>query len=621
MLKDLKIPKYIYFLLICSYLVPVVFYTPFVSYVGIFSFSQFIKILNHPLIIFGYCLISSLGFVYSFILSWQIKKLKNNENLKTFNIFLKYFYMVVIGSALAFACASAYAWTDSARLNIGELEVFHGKSPFFPLLLLNLSLTCDGSLLFFILFMQKLEKKLTEVGFDRKTLSMSIFTRNMCTVGFSSLGCFGMVVATLLVPANLEKGLSFIYTVTLPIVAGCLAIIIFLEFLLVSDTSYIVNGVQKTMKNLENKDYTSDDMKTITRSELGVLINSINAMKNSTRDVIEKIAYSTDTIKSKSKQLIDFMEDTKESTEDISGIIEEIEKDSNEQKAEVEKSSKAVEKILNNIEDLNAAVNVQTMAIEESSSAIEEMIKNIESVSSILSKNNENVIQLSKASEEGRQIVQEAVAASQSILEQMKGLSEASKAIQDIASRTNLLAMNASIEAAHAGKFGQGFAVVANEIRKLSNQSKVQGDQISATLKLFSDSVIQITNEIDKVSDSFLNIYSFAQTVKEQEEIISCAMKEQSLGNKQILGSITSINDTTEMVHTGSSEMLDNGKNVENIINRFKDFSDKITLDVQKITNLSEKITKNVEQSEKSSNETYKNLQFLQEDLNSYKIK
>lgn len=617
----IKVPRILYFLLVCCYVVPLVLYTPFVRYIGIYTFEQYFQVIKYPMMIFGYALNPLMAISYCFLFRKMIMGLKNEpESIRKFNIRLKYFYLIVISSAIAFAIASAIAWTLATKSRIGELEVFQGKSPFWPLLFINLSLVCDESLIFFILFMQKLEKLLWKVGFDGKTLSMNIFARNMCTIGFSSLGCFGLVVSTLMVPANFNQGFGFVLRVIIPIVVFCFLCIVFLEFLLISDTSYIVKGVQKSVYKLENKDYTVTDLKIITRSELGVLANSINTMKNATKDILYKFIKSTNDIIKKSKKLDDYMTDTRNSVVDITKIIQKVNDDSTNQRNEISKSNVAVDKIIKNIDNLNNAVNLQTQAVYDSTASVEQMVKSVQSVSEILEKNTINVNHLTMASEEGNDIVKSAVDASTKVLEQLKNLSTASAAIQDIASRTSLLAMNASIESAHAGAAGKGFAVVANEIRKLSTQSTSQVEQINTTLKLFSESIVSIAEKIKQVQDSFQAIYNFAQTVKAQESVISTAMQEQTLSNQKVYDAIQSINDATDSVHSGSIEMLNNGKDIENIIRNFESLAISISSDVQKISVLSKDIDANVDLSKESSNETYTNLQHLQKDLLNYKI-
>ena len=129
--------------------------------------------------------------------------------------------------------------------------------------------------------------------------------------------------------------------------------------------------------------------------------------------------------------------------------------------------------------------------------------------------------------------------------------------MQNIASQTNLLSMNAAIEAAHAGEAGKGFAVVANEIRKLAEDSGGQSKTIGSVLKKIKESIDKITRSTDNVLLKFEAIAKGVRIVSEQEENIRNAMEEQSAGSKQILDALSRLNTITRDVKEGSLQMLE----------------------------------------------------------------
>ena len=134
--------------------------------------------------------------------------------------------------------------------------------------------------------------------------------------------------------------------------------------------------------------------------------------------------------------------------------------------------------------------------------------------------------------------------------------------MQNIASQTNLLSMNAAIEAAHAGEAGRGFAVVAGEIRKLAESASKQSKTTSAVLKKIKSSIDKIITSTRLVLERFEAIDSGVKTVAEQSENIRNAMEEQSEGSKQILEALASLNDITQQVRGSSTEMLEGSKEV-----------------------------------------------------------
>jgi len=223
-----------------------------------------------------------------------------------------------------------------------------------------------------------------------------------------------------------------------------------------------------------------------------------------------------------------------------------------------------MEQVTSNINKLNTHVEEQSSHINQASAAVEEMVANVSSVAETLVKNSTNVKILMEASEAGHSSLSDAADDIKEIARESEGLLEINAVIKNIASQTNLLSMNAAIEAAHAGDAGRGFAVVADEIRKLAESSSEQSRTISIVLNKIKEAIDKITNSTDNVLNRFKAIDSSVKTVAEQEDNIRCAMEEQGEGSKQLLEGVTKVNGLTREVRSGSQIMLDSAREVIN---------------------------------------------------------
>jgi len=224
---------------------------------------------------------------------------------------------------------------------------------------------------------------------------------------------------------------------------------------------------------------------------------------------------------------------------------------------EKEKDKLVQQRIQAMMEQLNGHVGEQSVAVSESSAAIEEMIANTRSVTNTLSQNTGNVRELQEASKAGHSSLSGVAADIQEIARESESLLEINSVMQNIASQTNLLSMNAAIEAAHAGELGNGFAVVANEIRKLAESSAAQSKTISSVLKKIKGSIDKITKSTEIVLNKFDAIENGVETVSEQENSILGAMQEQGYGSQQILQAISQLNEITHRVKEDAREMVE----------------------------------------------------------------
>ncbi|MCL2067302.1 MAG: bacteriohemerythrin [Treponema sp.] len=261
-------------------------------------------------------------------------------------------------------------------------------------------------------------------------------------------------------------------------------------------------------------------------------------------------------------ELSENMDQTAIAVTEISGNIQKIKDQVMNQSASVTETNTTMEQVMENISLLNTQVEAQTESVSQSSSAVEQMLANIQSVTNTLVKNTDNVEQLILASETGRNSLEEVTQDILGIAKESQGLLEINSVMENIASQTNLLSMNAAIEAAHAGEAGRGFAVVAAEIRKLAESSTAQSKTISVVLNKIKTSIDKISKSTTVVLEKFQDIDTEVRVVSQQESNIRSAMEEQSVGSKQILEAISQLQDITRQVLQGSSQMLEGSQQV-----------------------------------------------------------
>jgi len=409
------------------------------------------------------------------------------------------------------------------------------------------------------------------------------------------------------------------FTVILAVIAVLVsAVILFIVF------NYMTKPVVKVTETLKDISEGDGDLtRTIPdkgNDEIAELSRYFNLTLKKIRNLVITIKNQTVTLFDIGNELASNMTETATAVNEITANTQSIKGQVLSQSASVTQTNATMEQMNVNIDKLNEHVESQATSVAQSSSAIEQMMANIRSVSNTLSKNAENVSELTSASEVGREGLRNVATDIQEVAKESEGLLEINSVMKNIASQTNLLSMNAAIEAAHAGEAGKGFAVVAGEIRKLAEESSEQSKTISVALKKIKGSIDKITVSTGNVLNKFQTIDSGVKTVAEQEDNIRSAMEEQREGSKQILEAVGHLNELTQMVKNGSTEMIEGSREVIQEGNNLEQVTQEITGGMNEMAAGAEQINAAVIRVNEISAKNKENIELLVQEVSRFKV-
>ena len=377
----------------------------------------------------------------------------------------------------------------------------------------------------------------------------------------TQLGKITGMVSTFRSKAAIDRVISTAIKITASFMLGILLVVCVVAAVIILRLLHPLKGVKDTLHEISSGE--ADLTKRIplkTHDEIGEVVIGFNTFAEKLQHIVREMKGSKDTLDVTGESLLSSTEETASSITEILANIDSIHKQINEQKASVDQTAGAVDEISANIVSLNTMIEHQSLGVNQASAAVEEMIGNISSVNGSMEKMSGAFQDLARNSQNGFTKLQDVHDKIQLIEGQSQLLQEANTAIASIASQTNLLAMNAAIEAAHAGEAGKGFAVVADEIRKLSETSTTQSKTIGTQLSQIQEAIKNVVTASNEASDAFSIVSKELDATDQLVIQIKSAMEEQNEGSRQITEALKIMNDSTVEVRDASKEMNEGNK-------------------------------------------------------------
>lgn len=475
--------------------------------------------------------------------------------------------------------------------------------------------------LFYVILVQKFEYYIHFIPLEKKYVSLPIVLRSVFVGAAASVG----VVLVTISPLSVRDGIdvanaAYVMARVLPVSLYGTITSFCIFYVLIKAIHWRLRVVSKKIGEVSTGVYSDEKLLVPSRDEFGLLVNDINTFVENTRKIVSGVHNSVDESKASMDVLDEKITNSSAAIKKALQEISLIEGEIINQSAGVEETQSTILQISNLIKTQKDGVESLVASIVQASASIEEMVANIRSVTEILKKNSISVNELGTAASEGQKIVENAVVGSKRIYEESEGLLEASAIIKHIAEQTNMLAMNAAIEAAHAGEAGKGFAVVADEIRKLAEDSSAQSLTITSRLKELGTSITAVTENTQQVEKHFDTIFELSQSVQNQEQVIMHAMEEQSAGSGQVLDAVEAINDTINTVNDSSSSISQGSKEIGVEMQKLVETTTLISDKMNEINSIAGNVTESLQLVDESNNHTRMLWDNLVREISSFKV-
>jgi len=385
----------------------------------------------------------------------------------------------------------------------------------------------------------------------------------------------------------------------------------------------IVNPLVGVGKRLEGLAAADADLTVsvpeLTNDEIGALARSFNAF-------VAKLRVLMGDIKVAIGKTDDINRDVSASTEETSSAIEQINANLTSIGAQIDdldqnigETVTAIEQVTRNIDSMDNQIFRQSAMVEESTAAITEMIASLGNVNQVAQNKKKTTEALSSVAEEGQTRIAKTAENFRAVAAHIERVREMAASINNIAAQTNLLSMNAAIEAAHAGDSGRGFAVVAEEIRKLADSAGNSAKTITQTIRDVNAAVVETDRNVASTSEAFASIAAEVRDTLNAFSEIEHAVAELNIGGRQILDSTNEINDVTVSIRSGSSEIKSGTKVMLESSAKIKEVSYRVTGGMAESTSGAQEIMRAMHDMVRQANELRSVVSGLKNDFGQFK--
>ncbi|MBN1520287.1 MAG: methyl-accepting chemotaxis protein [Spirochaetales bacterium] len=311
--------------------------------------------------------------------------------------------------------------------------------------------------------------------------------------------------------------------------------------------------------------------------EIGRLSLELNQVGTNMSSIVGSVRGATGQLEQGSRGLLSATARMESALSAISGRIDEVRQLMGREDNELRQSAAAISQIIGEVDGLSRLVDDQVAAIGRSKDSVDVLASRIVSSSDAMDRMGGAFGELHTAAEQGSELVSGVRELSEDVLRKSESLAEASDVITAIAGQTNLLAMNAAIEAAHAGDAGKGFAVVADEIRKLAESTADRSREIDAILAEVRDAVAVMRGRAGDTESSFQRMRALIGDVGGLETSVRDALLEEKAEGSRVVAELNTMASLSGKVRSAAADINTAGRDIASGVGDLTELSSRIT--------------------------------------------